>query len=175
MPSVIHPARWSLQRRMVVGIVVLLAVVSVVVGGASALVLRQNLLTRLDQQVATSARFSGGGSQDSGTPSTPTGDDIRPPRFGGLFFAWADGQAVVAEAVGEDGVSVALTPSQQKLLLALSGPDRTPVSVDLGGSLGAYRVATSTRFEGTRVVVGQSLAEVNTTTVSRFGSEVISR
>ena len=37
MPSVIRPARWSLQRRLVLGILVLLAVVSVIVGGASAL------------------------------------------------------------------------------------------------------------------------------------------
>ena len=167
MPSVIRPARWSLQRRLVLGIVVLLAVVSVVVGGASALVLRQNLLNRLDQQVVTSVGFSGGASQAVGTPPTgSTGDGSRPPRFGGLFFTWADGQALVAEAVGEDGVSVALTPTQQKTLLAVPDTDRTPVSVDLGGSLGAYRVATATRVDGTRVIVGQSLAEVNTTTTS---------
>ncbi|MEO6115827.1 MAG: HAMP domain-containing sensor histidine kinase [Pseudolysinimonas sp.] len=165
MSSVIRPARWSLQRRLIVGIVVLLAVVSVVVGGASALVLRQNLLTRLDQQVVTSVGFLNGDSQDAGTPPNgSTGDGTRPPRFGGLFFTWADGHAIVAEAVGEDGVSVALTDAQQKTLLSLSGPDRVPVSVDLGGSLGAYRVATTTRRDGTRVVVGQSLAEVNTTT-----------
>ena len=165
MPPVIRPARWSLQRRLVLGIVVLLAVVSVIVAGASALVLRQNLLTRLDQQVITSVGFSTGGNDDAGAPpAASTGDGNRPPRFGGLFFTSLAGTAVVAEAVGEDGVAVALTPAQQKALLALPSQDRAPVSIDLGGKLGAYRVATTTRVDGTRVVVGQSLAEVNTTT-----------
>ncbi len=165
MPPVIRPARWSLQRRLVVGIVVLLAVVSVVVGGTSALVLRQNLLTRLDQQVVASVNFSNGGTQDGDSPpGDSAGDGTRPPRFGGLFFTWYQGQALIAEAVGEDGVSVTLTEAQQKKLLALDGPDHVAVSVDLGGSLGTYRVATNTRLDGTRVVVGQSLAEVDTTT-----------
>ena len=161
MPSAIRPARWSLQRRLVLGIVVLLAVVSVVVAGASALVLRQNLLTRLDDQLVTSLGFSTG---DTGGTTPPTGDTGGGPRrFGGLVFASVNGVVARAQVVGEDGVSVTLSAAQQRILLALDAPDHTAVDVDLAGSLGAFRVAMTTTSDGVKVVVGQSLAEVNTT------------
>ncbi len=175
MPS--HPSfrrpRWSLQRRLVVGIVALLAVVSVVIGGTSALVLRQNLLGRLDQQVIAAVGFSSevnrnatnppaGGTEGGGTETGDAGSG--PRRFGGLVFSSSDGVVGVAEVVGEDGVSRTLTTAQQSTLLALNGPERTPVTVDLGGGLGSFRVATATRLDGTVVVVGQSLAEIDTTT-----------
>ena len=41
-------ARWSLQRRLVVALVALLALVSVIVGAVSVLALRESLLQRLD-------------------------------------------------------------------------------------------------------------------------------
>ncbi|HEY4152266.1 MAG TPA: ATP-binding protein [Pseudolysinimonas sp.] len=163
MPSVIRPARWSLQRRLVVGIVVLLAVVSVIVGGASALVLRQNLLSRLDQQVVASVGFS---ANDDGSAVPPVaGGGGGPRRFGGLIMEYSDGVAA-GIVVGEDGKTVSLTGAQEAALLNLHGPDRQAQTIDLGGSLGAYRVAATTRPDGTRVIVGQSLAEVNTTTDS---------
>ncbi len=160
MPSVIRPARWSLQRRLVLGIVVLLAVVSVVVGGASALVLRQNLLTRLDQQVVASVGFS---ENDGSAVPPAVGGGGGPRRFGGLLMEYSGGVAA-GVVVGEDGKTISLTAAQETALLALPGPDRQAETIDLGGSLGAYRVAATTRPDGTRVIVGQSLAEVNTTT-----------
>jgi two-component system OmpR family sensor kinase len=167
VPTVIRPARWSLQRRLVLGIVVLLAVVSVVVAGASALVLRQNLLGRLDQQVVNSLAFTANadGTQ-GGAPPTGTGDSGGPRRFGSLLLL-SDGSTTQAVVFGErDGVSTALTAAQKKTLLALSGPDRVAESVDLGGTLGSYRVASYTRTDGIRVIVGQSLADVTATTNS---------
>ena len=142
MPSVIRPARWSLQRRLVLGIVVLLAVVSVVVGGASALVLRQNLLTRLDNQVVQSVGFS---ENDNGSGVPPVvGEGGGPRRFGGLLMEYAGGVAT-GVVVGDDGKFVSLTATQETALLALPGPDRQAQTIDLGGSLGAYRVAAATR------------------------------
>ncbi len=166
MPSVIRPARWSLQRRLVLGILVLLAVVSVIVGGASALILRANLLDRLDKQVVASLGFTANfdGTQ-GGSPPGATGDQGGQRRFGSLLLA-SDGSTTSGAAILEDGVSVKLSSAQQRALLALAGPDRTPQTIDLGGSLGSYRVASSTRSDGIRVIVGQSLAEVNTTSNS---------
>ena len=162
MQPVVRPARWSLQRRLVVGIVVLLAVVSVIVGGASALVLRQNLLTRLDQQVGLSLGFSS--NDNGGSTSPPVGaDGGGPRRFGGLFMEYSGGVAA-GIVVGEDGTATALTSAQETALLNLGGPDRQAKTIDLGGTLGEYRVASTTRADGTRVIAGQSLAEVNTTT-----------
>jgi two-component system OmpR family sensor kinase len=163
VPSVIRPARWSLQRRLVVGIVVLLAVVSVVVGGTSTLVLRQNLLSRLDQQVVASVGFS---ADDGGTsPPDGTGGGFGPRRFGSLLLVSAGGETA-GVAIGEDGTAVELSSAQARELLALPATGRQAQTVDLGGSLGSYRVATGTRGDGTRVVVGQSLADINTTTMN---------
>ena len=71
-------ARWSLQRRLVVALVALLALVSVIVGTASALALRENLLQRLDLQVNAELRFvqrAGPGSPDGwkGASSSSSG------------------------------------------------------------------------------------------------------
>ena len=44
--------QWSLRRRLVVSIVALLAVVGIIVGTVSVLALRQNLVARLDSQLA---------------------------------------------------------------------------------------------------------------------------
>jgi two-component system OmpR family sensor kinase len=163
VPSVIRPARWSLQRRLVLGILVLLAVVSVVVGGASALVLRQNLMTRLDQQVVQSIRFSPNDGNGGGI--APEGG-IGPRRFGSLLLL-SEGGVTGGYAVGEkDGQAVALTTAQQAALLALPDIGGHAQTIDLGGELGSYLVATATRSDGTRIVVGQSLADINTTTHS---------
>ncbi|TPW74629.1 sensor histidine kinase [Schumannella soli] len=74
-------APWSLRRRLVVGIVALLAVLAIVVGAISVAVLQQSLLTRLDEQVKQSLNFGGGpvvvpsnpGSGSSGSGSTGSG------------------------------------------------------------------------------------------------------
>ena len=158
MPTLIAPARWSLQRRLVLGIVVLLAVVSVVIGGASALVLRQNLLNRLDQQVVQSVGFSA--NDNAGSIAPPDGGGgIGPRRFGSLFLLSAGGQTA-GFAIGEDGTAVQLTSAQQDALLALPTIGREAQTIDLGGSLGSYRVATRVADDGTHIIVGQSLAEV---------------
>jgi two-component system OmpR family sensor kinase len=168
MPSAtsrIRPAHWSLQRRLVVGILVLLAVVSVIVGGASTLVLRGNLMGRLDAQVKASLNITANfdGTQTGALPGGGTGDNGGPRRFGGLTLA-SNGTRTEGYTVGSDGTARTLTASQKKTLLALNGPDATAETVDLGGTLGAYRVATFTRSDGIRVVVGQSLSDVNATT-----------
>jgi len=162
VPTFLNPARWSLQRRLVLGIVVLLAVVSVAIGGASALVLRQNLLNRLDQQVVASVGFSADDGTGAGAPpDAPT--SIGPRRFGSLLVVSTQGQSA-GYAVLENGAAVRLTPSEVDELLALPTNGREAQTIDLGGSLGSYRVATRVVSDGSQVVIGQSLAEVNATT-----------
>ena len=161
VPTLLRPARWSLQRRLVLGIVVLLAVVSVVVAGASALVLRQNLLDRLDRQVLQSVGISANGDNGGGAPPEGGTGGIR--RFGSLLVRSAGGISA-GIAVAEDGKFVSLSPAQLSTLLALPVDPRNAQTVDLGGTLGSFRVATAVRSDGVQIVVGQSLAEVTTTT-----------
>lgn len=163
--SRIRPARWSLRRRLVVGIVLLLAVLSVLVGGASTLVLRQNLQSRLDQQVVASIQFSANSDFGGVTPDGGSIGGNGPPRFGRLIYE-SSGGVVTAGVIGDDGNVTALTASQRAILQNVVAPDHGAVVVDLGGSLGSFDVAVATRSDGTRVVVGQSMAEINTTTTT---------
>src|SRR5215216_8155742 len=66
---------WSLQRRLVAALVALLALVSIVVGAASVLALRENLMQRLDQQVGAELRFVEGVITGQGGPGAP-GDPV---------------------------------------------------------------------------------------------------
>jgi two-component system OmpR family sensor kinase len=148
-----------LQRRLVVGIVALLAVVSVVIGGSSALVLRQNLLNRLDQQVSQTLNLATG-NDGGGTGTPPLRDG--PRRIGGLVL-YSLGDTTFVAAVSETGSALTPTAEQVTQLLSLTAaPD--PQTVDLGGQLGSYRVAVGIRPDGAKVVVGQSMSEVTTTT-----------
>lgn len=168
MPSVhsairsARSARWSLQRRLVVGIVALLAVLSVIVGGASALVLHNNLLDRLDKQVVQSAGFSYGNDAGRMTPGG-AGDGLGPRRIGSLFLQTVGG-VTEGFAVNDAGKFTQLTVAQLRTLIAIPDSEGGAQTVDLGGTLGSFRVAAATRSDGSRVVVGQSLADVDTTT-----------
>ncbi|WBU39099.1 sensor histidine kinase [Homoserinibacter sp. YIM 151385] len=151
---------WSLQRRLLLGIVALLALLSIVVGSASVLVLQQNLMVRLDQQVRASLGFEGG-------QGGPIGGDTGPQRrVGSLVVLLVDEEVRVAAYTADDGTIV--QPSVEQLA-ALEGVavDGRPTTVELGGDLGAFRVAAREDVErGVVVISGQSLAEVRATTGS---------
>ena len=55
MPVIITRRGWTLRRRLVVGIVALLAAVSVIIGTVSVLALQSSLMTQLDSQVSEAA------------------------------------------------------------------------------------------------------------------------
>jgi two-component system, OmpR family, sensor kinase len=159
-----RPARpaWSLRRRLVLGIVALLALVSVAIGAASVLALRQSLMTRLDEQVVASLRG----------PVAPGGEDGPERRIGSVVLAALDGRVARASYTGEDGVAVGLDDGQVEELLAVPA-DGVPVSVDLGGDLGGFRVAAASQPVATgggevelTVVTGQSLDLVDATITS---------
>jgi two-component system OmpR family sensor kinase len=150
---------WSLRRRLVVGIVALLAVVSIVVGVSSVAALRQTLLARLDEQVLDAAgRASGplfGGQGDE------PGD-----RIGTLVVRVHDGEVVRAAYVTESGADVDLDDAQVDELLALKTGEQ-PVTVELG-ELGEFRVAARQAPSpgGDTIIAGLSMGEVATTTAN---------
>ena len=146
---------WSLRRRLVVGILALLAVVSVVVGVASVLALRQSLVARLDEQVLDAANRAGGPGLGG-----PPGEDLPGNRIGTLLVG--DGRA---EYVDDDGVDVALTDDQIATLRALDLGRGEIVTVDLAG-LGEFRVAAATPPGGGTVLAGLPTAEVTATTTN---------
>ena len=64
-------ASWSLRRRLVLGIVALLSLLSIVIGAVSVLTLRQTLIDRLDSQLFAAMKRSSSvpsGRRESATP-----------------------------------------------------------------------------------------------------------
>ncbi|MGE3192438.1 MAG: sensor histidine kinase [Microbacteriaceae bacterium] len=149
---------WSLQRRLVVALVALLAVVSVIVGGVSVLALRENLIQRLDQQVNAELRFVEDVlTGNPGQPGDPNGARTS------VRMVVAGGEVVFAEYVDEDRESARLSERQQQQLLAgAQGQRATTVSLD---GLGEFRVAMQQRG-GVSWTVGLSTRDVDETTAN---------
>ncbi len=153
---------WSLRRRLVVGIVALLALVSVIVGLVSAVVLRNVLVVRLDEQVrsvneAFLAPGAGGGADGGGRPAPQDAS-----RTGALVLLADGGTVQIGAYLSEDLREVQLSVEQVERLLEVP-PAGRPTTVDLGGTLGEYRVESRVDSTGTRLVGGLPLAEVNAT------------
>ncbi len=170
-------APWSLRRRLVVAILLLLLAVSAVVGTVSVLGLNQSLVNRLDQQVAFSLRAA----EQNGPIGGAIGGNGFGRRVGSvIYLADATSGAVQAQYFDETGGGSSLSAAQRKVLAGVSPGARTgeaspvavrPVTVDLGGSLGRFRVvADRIQFAQTGdagiLVVGQSMSEVDATTRS---------
>jgi two-component system OmpR family sensor kinase len=153
---------WSLQRRLVVALVALLAIVSVIVGAASVLALRESLLQRLDQQVAAELRFvqradgPGGPGQDpdDGPADTGARSSVR--------LVLNATTVEVAEYIDEDRTTTTLTTAQQQTMLDAAAA--RPTTMDVPG-LGEFRIVAE-QAQGRLYVVGLSLEEVDETTTS---------
>lgn len=168
------PGTWSLQARLLVGQVLLVALVCIGVGAATELALNQYLVHQLDSQLVESA---GRSAMMSGLPPPPPipGDVGPRPRPGpGPDFLDAPGQPVgMAAAVLRDpntpDAGVLTTYGQRAELSAAAQaqlaevvPQQRPVTRSLEG-LGRYRiVATYNRFDEV-IVVGLPMAEVDGT------------
>ncbi len=181
---------WPLHRRLLVIMAVMLVVLSTIVGAASAIALRHSLLERLDEQVLAGLRFGGwidGGILDPSVPLPEGIEALEPPegfevpeefddgpqrRVGSLTVVVVDGAVTVADYVDVDGTVATLDSEQQDALLdTIEGlDDSTPVSVDLGGELGEFRVAAASGSAATgdavTLVSGSSTAEVTATVTS---------
>jgi two-component system OmpR family sensor kinase len=152
--------RWSLRRRLVVAIVALLAVVGVIVGTVSVLALRQNLVARLDSQLAgviTAASAPGGRIPDVGEN---TEDGFR---LTGTVVVVADGDQVRGAYLAAERPPMSISAVQQQRLLRVE-PGGAPQTITLAG-MGAFRVQSMDTQFGT-LVVGLSMAEVNATTAN---------
>lgn len=150
---------WSLRRRLVLGIVGLLAVLSVIVGVASVVALRQTLTARLDDQVMDAARRSGAPAARGPQQEQPGN------RIGTLVVRVHDDIVVRAEYVTDSGATAQLDATQIARLLALD-PDEEPATVDLAG-LGEFRVAARGNPElSDRTIAGLPTADVTATTTN---------
>lgn len=154
---------WSLRQRLVLGIVALLTLISIVIGVASVLALRQTLVERLDQQLAASMERS-----QTFLPQLNVGPSDNPPGIGngqgaGTLGLIVRNGVILAPRYMDDHANLRnLTPRQQRVLLGITSTG--PTTVQLAGDLGQYRVATAQTSNGFELIVGLPMREVNATT-----------
>lgn len=158
--------RWTLRRKLVITVAALVATGLLVTSLATILSLRSFVYERLDRQVLEGLDFAtgpgaGGGSQ--GDPGDQDGSGPA-PRVGTLQVVLDEDQKVLSSLfVTADGTEIALTDAQAEVFETTSFSPRTPVTVDLGGELGSFRVAGK-EDGGTTMVTGNSLGDVTATT-----------
>jgi two-component system OmpR family sensor kinase len=158
----------TLRRRLVLGIVALLAAVTIVIGVVSVLALQGFLVGRLDDQLTQAT----GRSQDAfnhppsdgGQVGSPASDLVALPgqRTGTLVGLLDNGELSSAAVLDEQGRPVTIDASQ---LAHLNGIpiDGAPRTVDFGGDLGSYRVVVRETTLGAGLVIGLPLADVQAT------------
>jgi two-component system OmpR family sensor kinase len=151
---------WSLRRRLVVGIVALLAAVGLIVGTISVLALRQNLVSRLDAQLADVLAVAAGPGGQIPTVGETTEDGFR---LTGTVVVVRNGDGVQSVYLGPDRPPMPLGESAQQRMLQVE-PGGGAETITLAG-LGAFRAEAASTPLGV-TVVGLSLAEVNATTTS---------
>jgi two-component system OmpR family sensor kinase len=174
--------RWTLRRRIVAVLILLLAAFAGTMGVASTLALRGSLIGQLDTRLVsaseraahapTRADFAGiAGSGGQPTEPTPTAGPARPfslrgpgQDVGTLNLDVTDG-AVNAGYLDDNGDFQRLTDAQATMLAATPA-DRVPRTVAIDG-LGSYRVIGATSTAGSLVVTGLPTA-VATATVAKY-------
>ncbi|WP_253259614.1 sensor histidine kinase [Subtercola boreus] len=167
----------TLRRRLILSVAALIAMLGLAIGLVSTLTLNGVLVSRLDAQLP-----GGGGS--SGASAPPSGGytlQLRnndPSTFlerqpvGTVGLISSAGIVVTSGAVvstgsdttgGFDNTSIATLSAVQIAQLVAVPTSANPVTVDLGGSLGQYRVVSLVTTNGASVVLGVSLASVQAT------------
>jgi two-component system OmpR family sensor kinase len=170
--------RLTLRRRLVLGIVALLAAVTIVIGVLSLLALRGSLINRLDTQLAAATHRSQGAFDDNHQNNGGDDPDDNGPRPPALDFLARSGQpegtlgAIISSdtvfnsaVLDADGKPVSLDTVDLSSLVDIA-PGAAPVTVDLGDDLGQYRViARETLNDSTSdvLVIGLPLRDVDGT------------
>ena len=171
--SSVPRSRRSLRTRLLVAFVVPLVAALALVGVVSVAALRQELVdqvdSRLDAATDRSQDYSSG-PDDGPPPTRPAEVDADPcdaadgPGFlgargqgeGTLGATVVAGECIVSGVIEATGRTVELTTAQNDVLAALT-PDGAPVTRDLGGELGDYRLVATTAGNGEVLVTGLPL------------------
>lgn len=168
--------RWltgrSLRARLVAAVVALVAVVCVLIGGATTIALRHSLIRQLDQQLTTVSGRAGppdgmrpanGGGPGSGN-AFPRGQPV-----GTLTAIIDDGEVAWAATLPADiDTEPQTVPIAQRTILADLPTDRQPHTRTLG-ELGDYRLVARQLPNDDVLVTGLPLAELEQTVWQMIG------
>ncbi|QKT06467.1 HAMP domain-containing histidine kinase [Gordonia sp. X0973] len=177
------PSRWSLQTRLIVGQVLLLALVCVAIGAATELALRHYLVAQLDDslhEVSHRSMVITSHPPPEHAFPLPTPSPAPPRRWQrqrvgpGPEFLDAPSQpaglvalvhhvddSVSAGALGHDGNRNALSDDEVNTLLGIV-PGAPPQTKQVGDR-GTFRIMATTTPAGDAVVTGLPLSDVNET------------
>jgi two-component system OmpR family sensor kinase len=163
-------APWTLRRRLVTVVVALLALVSLAIGAVSVAILRAGLQGELDQQLRAAAERSHGVLDRPDRPGTigdPSAANILngPAQASGTLALVFDGTTISYGYLDETGAVQGLTDRQVQLLAEHARTSK-PVTIDLGGDVGRYRVLGETTNSGIAYLVGLPLDTVDRTAAS---------
>ena len=134
-----------------------------VIGAVSVLTLRQTLTDRLDLQLSSAMKRS-----QTFLPQLGVGSPDQPPGIGNaqsagtLGLIVGNGRILAPQYLDEGANLRSLTTGQQRVLLAVAST--SPVTVQLGGTLGSYRIITTSTPSGFELLVGLPMREVDATT-----------
>ncbi len=157
------PARWSLRARLVAAMMAMLGLALIVVGVTTEITLRTALYDRIDSQLTAAAtrgfRFrepprGGPGACHPGREvSFPPGQTI------GTLTARVCQGGLDAEVLSEARQPPPQVPASTGGLLIRLAPGDPPQSLDLGGSLGDYRVVAQDMPDGSVLITGVPLSD----------------
>ncbi|WP_310969320.1 MULTISPECIES: HAMP domain-containing sensor histidine kinase [unclassified Amycolatopsis] len=165
---------WSLRRRLIVQLAALLALVCVVVGVVTEFALSEFLVGQQDKRLAAASdRAAHGPERPAPWPygETPPPDALRVLGQGeGTLAVVQVGSKITAGVLDSSAAGPSKrkapfkeVPTAQVLALLALSSDGKQRSIDLGGSLGEYRVVSTTSPRGEKTVIGLPLKDVNET------------
>ena len=159
-----RPSDWTLRAKLVASMVVLFTVITLLTGAATVYALNRYLVGQVDQQLDSYFQRP---QADSGPPSDRRGGRGGPGNEG-LQLVIADSGAVLVNfATGADNARTTLTAAQAARL-ADPGLGRQATTIDLGGTLGHYRVVAGRDPSNTATVVAGLPVGLQERTVSQL-------
>jgi len=167
-----HPFRsWTLRTKLVAAVAALIAVLGVAIGSVSVVLLHDYLIDRVDAQLRLASDRGLQVAVSSYVRGQPVGLDTivtYTGQPGGTLAALVTGDRVASSyylPTGSDAAAHKAVADADFVTKMTSLPqDGTPTSVDLGGNLGEYRVASEDLPNGQHLVIGLPLAEAQATT-----------
>src|SRR5215813_5855095 len=170
-------AGWTLRRRLLVSVLALLALICVLLGLVTNVLLSRYLVAQVDNRLMLTAGHARGGPPHdrSEITSRPGSEGFVGPGDppGVLYATLENGKVASATYLDDDADStVKPTSADQNAVLQTIPADNQPVSREVPG-LGHYRlVAESGQSEGETIVSGLPLSDVDNTVLRLTLTEV---
>ncbi|MEV0676230.1 HAMP domain-containing sensor histidine kinase [Actinosynnema sp. NPDC050436] len=161
MSSSLHPERWPLRTRLIVEQVVLIAIVCAGIGVVSVFALRDFQVNQLDQRLDEASRRLERGGPPPLPGMVPGGPLDRPGFSPGTMVVFFRASGVDGARILPDRDSPDELVADDVRALASVPTDARARTVHLGADLGEYRVVAVRARDGTVMVTGLPMSDVD--------------